>query len=373
MNRTRALLGLAGFAAGIAVVAITVHSAHADTPVAQAILGLLIVWSFVGCGLLAWARRPENRIGPIMVAVGFSWFLSSLQLANGATLYTIGLVCGLLPLGFLVHLVLAFPDGRLQSPTLALLQAPPISSTLLVLPGLFFFDPQATDCPDCPSNELLISRNDAVADGFALVTNVLGGLVALATLAILVHRWRLATAPQRRVIAPVLWAGVLAGLAAMALFASAITGGRGGLRAPCDLWRARLYSACVPDRAAQAPDDASPYHPARRRAQPGAGARPAARALARISRDPDLALGYWLPGSKTFVDIAGQPLELPVAKRDRVTPRQSSSATAAGSRCSSTTRRSSSSRSCSRPLAQPLVWRSRTNDSRPSCERSSTS
>ena len=112
-----------------------------------------------------------------------------------------------------------------------------------MLPGLFFFDPQATDCPDCPSNELLISRNDAVADSFALVTNVLGGLVALATLAILVHRWRLATAPQRRVIAPVLWAGVLAGLAAMALFASAITGGR-------EVVSARLVTfgvlACIP-------------------------------------------------------------------------------------------------------------------------------
>jgi PAS domain S-box-containing protein len=315
VNRTRALLGLAGFAAGIALVAITVHSAHADTPVAQAILGLLIVWSFVGCGLLAWARRPENRIGPIMVAVGFSWFLSSLQLANGATLYTIGLVCGLLPLGFLVHLVLAFPDGRLQSLDARITAGTAYLATLIVLPGLFFFDPQATDCPDCPSNELLISRNDAVADGFQLVTNVLGGLVALATLAILMHRWRLATAPQRRVIAPVLWAGVLAGLAAMALFASAITGGR-------EVVSARLVTfgvlACIPLAFLIGLLRLRMTHlriirlvVELNRAQAPGRLR---EALARTLGDPDLALGYWLPGSKTFVDIAGQPLELPVAK-----------------------------------------------------------
>jgi hypothetical protein len=36
-------------------------------------LGLLVGWSFIGGGLIAWSRRadrPERRIGALMVAVG---------------------------------------------------------------------------------------------------------------------------------------------------------------------------------------------------------------------------------------------------------------------------------------------------------------
>jgi hypothetical protein len=29
---------------------------------------------FVGVGLFAWWRRPDNRVGALMVATGFTWF-----------------------------------------------------------------------------------------------------------------------------------------------------------------------------------------------------------------------------------------------------------------------------------------------------------
>ena len=44
----------------------------------------VIGWSFIGTGLFAWWRRPENRFGALLVAVGFAWFTSGLIAAERA-------------------------------------------------------------------------------------------------------------------------------------------------------------------------------------------------------------------------------------------------------------------------------------------------
>ena len=38
---------------------------------------LAVGWTLIGCGLIAWARRPESRTGPLMAATGFTWFLGN--------------------------------------------------------------------------------------------------------------------------------------------------------------------------------------------------------------------------------------------------------------------------------------------------------
>ena len=35
---------------------------------------LAVGWTFAGCGLVAWSRRPESRTGPLLAATGFTWF-----------------------------------------------------------------------------------------------------------------------------------------------------------------------------------------------------------------------------------------------------------------------------------------------------------
>jgi len=35
---------------------------------------LLVGWSFIGCGLIAWQQRRGNRLGPVMIFIGFAWF-----------------------------------------------------------------------------------------------------------------------------------------------------------------------------------------------------------------------------------------------------------------------------------------------------------
>ncbi len=43
-------------------------------PAASIVLSAVIGLAFVGSGLLARVRRPENRTGVLLMLVGFSWF-----------------------------------------------------------------------------------------------------------------------------------------------------------------------------------------------------------------------------------------------------------------------------------------------------------
>ena len=63
-------------------------------------------WTLIACGLVAWARRPESRSGPLLAATGFAWFAANF--ASDEALY--------LHRGPLVQLVISYPSGRLGRP-----------------------------------------------------------------------------------------------------------------------------------------------------------------------------------------------------------------------------------------------------------------
>src|SRR5688572_16998436 len=47
-------------------------------------------WGFVAAGLVAWARRPENRTGRLMVLTGFLFLFPTLSASRVPILYTLG-------------------------------------------------------------------------------------------------------------------------------------------------------------------------------------------------------------------------------------------------------------------------------------------
>ena len=65
---------------------------------------LVVGWTFLGCGLVAWSRRRESRTGLLLAATGLAWFAGNFA---GSLIY--------LHRGPLVHCVLAYPSGRLRS------------------------------------------------------------------------------------------------------------------------------------------------------------------------------------------------------------------------------------------------------------------
>ena len=112
----RALIGLAvaGLALGLAALALVTASDREDDSTSSIVLALTLGWGFAGAGIFAWWRRPDNRLGPLMALVGFTWFLGALTSADTAWAFTLGLLVGTLWLGALVHMLVAFPSGRVQ-------------------------------------------------------------------------------------------------------------------------------------------------------------------------------------------------------------------------------------------------------------------
>jgi signal transduction histidine kinase len=110
-------LGIAGAFAGAVPLALSALTEGGHHRSLIMVCGPLIGWAFVGTGILAWLRRPANRIGALMVAVGFTYCLSGLIVANEPALFTLGLLFIALPYAILVHILAAFPNGRLRNGT----------------------------------------------------------------------------------------------------------------------------------------------------------------------------------------------------------------------------------------------------------------
>ena len=71
-------VAVAALVAGELAVVLTSTSQHAELRVVghpeASVFVLLIGWSFVGSGLMAWHRRRTSTFGALMMAVGFAWF-----------------------------------------------------------------------------------------------------------------------------------------------------------------------------------------------------------------------------------------------------------------------------------------------------------
>jgi hypothetical protein len=80
----------------------------------EAATALVVGWAYIGSGLAARRQRPENRLGAVMLFIGFAWFALYLADADVPLVFTLGTAAEDLALLGFVYLVLAFPTGRLR-------------------------------------------------------------------------------------------------------------------------------------------------------------------------------------------------------------------------------------------------------------------
>src|SRR5205823_1168637 len=113
--RLWAAWGAPALALGFVVLAVGVTSDHESHAALEAALWLVIGWSFALAGLLALDRRPDNNTGRLLVWTGSSVLVAALGLANDRVLYTLGEASSAVLLAAFVHLVLAYPEGKLHS------------------------------------------------------------------------------------------------------------------------------------------------------------------------------------------------------------------------------------------------------------------
>ena len=206
----RALLAL--FVVGVLFagfdLALVLTSNHEDQKVLAGVLGPLIGLSFIGTGAFAWWRRPLNRFGLLMTAVGFAWFLAALSESDNSIVWTIGQVVSPLYLVLVVQLVLAFPTGRLEDRLSRWIVAIAyVDAFVLTLP-VYLLDGDLNAPDDAPDNAFALVHASGLAGAIDVVTSIIGFGIAAATAAVLLRKRRTATPPQRRAQATMLWTGL---------------------------------------------------------------------------------------------------------------------------------------------------------------------
>ena len=316
LRRALGLVAIEGVVVGLVALAIVLSSDHIDARAFQGILGLFIGWSWIGAGLIAWWRRPDNRFGVLMTAVGFAFFLSSLAAADAAWLFTVGVLLSAVYFAVFVHMLVAYPDGRIGSDRLRkVVIGGYVIAVLGPLPSLLFATPERLDCDNCPQSVLFIEDNGTLYTIFDVLTSliavVLVGYVVFVTLA----RFRDAPQARRRAMAPVIWSGagllvVLAG----ALLTEAVDGPQ-AISDATDLLGLFLF-ALVPygfvfgvlrSRVLQAGAVTEFLH----RIGDGPDPSDLRDLLSTALGDRSLQVVYWLDRPRKWVDAAGHPAVLP--------------------------------------------------------------
>ena len=321
MSSLRAAL-IALFAASVAMaavmVALVVSSDHETAKGLTATLGPAIGLSYCATGLFAWFRRPHNRFGALMTGVGFAWFISALTESNDPWVYTLGIYLASLYLVFVGHMLLAFPTGRLETTQARVLIAIAYLDALLVQIPFFLLGGDISTEAHAPDNAWAIVDNPDGAQVFSSVAQLVSAVLIVWLGVQLVQKRQVASAPQRRAIAPVLWTGVvLMGTLAVAVVQQLFGGDNvlvGGPSVASLVAFAALPWAyligLVRTRYSRAGAVGDLVERLNAQGVEGESLRDA---LADALGDRSLTLAFWSRGSERYVDAHGQPVDLPPA------------------------------------------------------------
>jgi signal transduction histidine kinase len=295
--------------------AVFVHG-YGPVPWWRLTLDLGVGASFLGAGLIAWWRRPKNDVGRLLMAAGFAFVAgAALSYVESPVTYTVRWLESSVYLAILAQLLFAFPSGRMSSRLERVLcTAAYVDAVFGSLTVLIFVDPRTRGLPQ-GLNLLLLFPNQQL---FNLADSVLISITVALTLVILavfVRRWGRASAPARRIIAPVGWSLALVGLAFVAdtivsrqpsfpswtHVATAVAQTSAVMLVPLGflvgLLRSTLARSAVGDLVIELGETPPPGQ--------------LREMLAHTLHDPSLRLAYWIPEVGAYVDAGGATVTLP--------------------------------------------------------------
>ncbi len=266
--------------------------------------------SFVLAGLIAWSLRPRNRVGLLMIGVGVGLLAgdASLQHSVGkvspAAEVLLDFVSPLWAV-VLIHLLLAFPGGRLVSRldrvvVRSYYAVVPLAALLAVIAGYPVLG---------QISQPVFDLKVPAAGSIYLACLVIGS-------ALVIRRWFLGGHARRRSMSPVFWpmvpitvffllstvavlggsVTVLAAVFPLLLVALPVGCLIGLLRTELDM--SSVGGLVVKLSGGLAPEQLQP-------------------ALAQALHDPSLEVAYWLPAQEWFADLEGRRIELPTADAER--------------------------------------------------------
>ncbi len=266
----------------------------------------VLALAYGATGLLAWGRRPSNRVGAVLVLAAWFWLLAGLANTGITVLIDVGFMCSTLVFAVLVHLLLVYPTGRTSTPwARAVIALAYLTCTVFEVP-LYFFDPAGTtplQIDDRPDLDLLFTRIQ-----LWLI------LVAVAAAVVLVVlRFRAGTPATRRALGPV--AGYVFAAIALALLGPNVFVPLFGWD-PLVLFVAQVAAlAIVPvafvlgvllggfARTGEVVELGAWFGQERDPAE-------LSGALARTLGDPAAQLVFWMGGDRPYVDVHGAEIDI---------------------------------------------------------------
>jgi signal transduction histidine kinase len=323
LSRTTLIgIGLAALLIGAALAPLIATSDYHDDRGLWVALDVVIGWSFAGVGLFAWYRRPDNLVGPLMVATAFAWYLGILEHVDSDLLFSLGILFDSLFVVTAIHLVLAFPSGRLETAfDRWLVGIGYLVVTVGFIPAVLFTDPRAFGCQTCPENVFLVSSHPSFAHDWLRGLDVIGIVFGVLVLARIFDRWRRASPPLRRTVTPVFVAGAALELILSFTLLLVLIGGHGKLT------NTLYYSALIPlglvpflflfgllkGRVLRGKGLGALMT----RLAGGLGPGELRNAIAQALGDPSVELAYWRPDPGNYMDSEGRAVELPSAEPGR--------------------------------------------------------
>ena len=294
---------------------------QAGWPLIWVVADLVPGLAFLVCGEIAWERRPGNRVGPLMVAIAFAWYVGTYgAIAEPAISETAHAFQGYYD-ALLAWLILAYPSGRLASRSsravvgalFGVLAVRTVFRIAIIRPTTEY-----GDLTDPAVADRYVSDVTLRADGDAVFSTIIA-ILAIAVVVLVIGRWRAQTAVGRRVAGPILLGGLAFAIGIVVEYATAFvpttnifdriaiddlgqyltvaTATLMPIGFLVGLTRARIARGGVADLVLQL--GSKPDQPTLR------------EVLAKTLGDPSLEVAYAVPGTADFVDRDGHALTIP--------------------------------------------------------------
>jgi hypothetical protein len=207
-------LGASGVALGVLAYRVQVDNLLHTTPLRSGAT-VVAAWSFLLAGLVAWNRRPGNRLGPLMVLASIALLCRQFRYSGDPLAFTAFFALGELGYALVAHVALAYPSGRvtdrLERWFLGVTYTVALAFPLAIL---LFHDGTAAlrYYPALPRESLLLVHGDGdVVEALHGVYAVTAYGVLATTFVLLIARKLVRATPRaRRMLAPLLVAAAVA-------------------------------------------------------------------------------------------------------------------------------------------------------------------
>ncbi len=293
---------VAGLGTIVAIITLVLLGEVLVRPSLQALLFYWITIPYLISGILAWWRRPDSRLGPLMIATSYVMALNALQWSSVPWLFSIGLLLDMLPAAMFVHVFLAFPTGRVEGR----LRRATVVACYITAGGLQVVKVLLGISPD---NVFAVTSRPVLATRIEQIQLGTMSVLLLISAAVLLFPGRTAR-PRRRAVRLLVDAFALSLAMLAILYIAGLTSwpyfetirhitfvalGLAPIAFLFGLLDARLARADVGSLLMEL------------RANPTGDLQlPLARAL----HDPSLRIAYWLPQYDTWADPDGRPVTL---------------------------------------------------------------